>query len=142
QNQTQSSVGEYIRLEDFKGADLQPIKVKEAVKNKVDYRYSCDSKSFNAIPGSPIAYWLNKKARDGFQYVIGNNYSAVAGISTGNNNRYIFDWYEVDYSQISFSKKGINCKKYYPHAKGGDYRRWYGNRINVIKYNEQSIKEM
>ncbi|MGG4042784.1 BREX-1 system adenine-specific DNA-methyltransferase PglX [Bacillus smithii] len=142
QNQTQSSVGEYIRLEDFKGADLQPIKVKEAVKNKVDYRYSCDSKQFKDIPGSPIAYWLNKKARDGFQYVIGNNYSAVAGISTGNNNRYIFDWYEVDYSQISFSKKGIDCKKYYPHAKGGDYRRWYGNRINVIKYNEQSIKEM
>uniref|UniRef100_C5DA34 site-specific DNA-methyltransferase (adenine-specific) n=1 Tax=Geobacillus sp. (strain WCH70) TaxID=471223 RepID=C5DA34_GEOSW len=143
QNQNRTSIGEYIRLEEFKGADLQPIKVKEAVKNNVDYRYSCDSKSFNAIPGSPIAYWLNKKARDGFQYVIGNNYSAVAGISTGNNNRYIFDWYEVDYSQISFSKKGgIDCKKYYPHAKGGDYRRWYGNRINVIKYNEQSIKEM
>ncbi|SFA50355.1 N-6 DNA Methylase [Anoxybacillus pushchinoensis] len=131
--------GKYVRLVDYSSSQEKEEMFLCKKENDIFVR---NQEGFKDIPGSPIAYWLNKKARDGFQYVIGNNYSAVAGISTGNNNRYIFDWYEVDYSQISFSKKGIDCKKYYPHAKGGDYRRWYGNRINVIKYNEQSIKEM
>src|SRR5699024_9926061 len=60
QNQNQHTIGEFIRLAEFKGSEIQPIKLSEASKNRnVNYRYRVESKIFNNIPGSPFAYWAN-----------------------------------------------------------------------------------
>ncbi|WJE21180.1 BREX-1 system adenine-specific DNA-methyltransferase PglX [Bacillus cereus] len=142
QNQSIISLGDYIRLEEFRGAELQPLKLKEAVKSDVDYHFKADSKEFKDIPGAPIAYWLNKQSRCGFKEVIGSRYSAVAGISTGDNGRFIFYWFEANRSEVALSTLERGVKKFQPLSKGGDYRKWYGNRSYIIKYNEHSIEEM
>lgn len=50
-------LGEYVRLSEFKGADIQGVKVIEAVNNReCGYRYTTDQRGFDVIPGSPVAY--------------------------------------------------------------------------------------
>jgi type II restriction/modification system DNA methylase subunit YeeA len=148
QNQNRTSIGEYIRLEEFKGADLQPIKVKEAVKNNVDYRYSCDSKSFNAIPGSPIAYWATSQVRDIFKRYPSLQEIAEPrqGLATSDNNRFLRLWHEVAYLNIGFGCKSSqeaqeSKKKWFPYNKGGEFRKWYGNQEYLINW-ENDGKEV
>src|SRR5699024_9196550 len=44
QNQNQHTIGEFIRLAEFKGSEIQPIKLSEASKNRnVNYRYRVES---------------------------------------------------------------------------------------------------
>lgn len=141
QNQTQSSVGEYIRLEDFKGADLQPIKVKEAVKNKVDYRYSCDSKQFKDIPGSTIAYWVSKQILQCFREsdLISEIAETRKGMVTADNPRFIRNWFEISINKFNkYAKSRLEAKqsnaKWFPYKKGGEYRKWYGNDWFVVNW--------
>ncbi|MED1410808.1 BREX-1 system adenine-specific DNA-methyltransferase PglX [Bacillus paramycoides] len=105
-------------------------------------RYYISQDAFSEIPGTPIAYWINDKVRLAFKHLVGDKYTAVAGISTGNNQKYIFNWFEVMKSTIAFDYSESDEKKYFPHSKGGEYRKWYGNRLNIIKYNKNSIQEM
>lgn len=51
------------------------------------------------------------------------------GIITGDNRRYLHYWFEPDPSTIG--------TKWLPHNKGGDYRKWYGNREVVIDWDTQ-----
>src|SRR5699024_4008533 len=61
QHQHRNTLGDYVRLADFKGADIQPVKLREAAKNnEVDFRYQTISSYFSDIPGSPIAYWASE----------------------------------------------------------------------------------
>jgi Eco57I restriction-modification methylase len=136
QNQHQYTIGKYIRLEDFRGAELQPIKVKEAVNGNVDYLFTADLENFSFIPGNPIAYWLpvsviklfnNKKLKD-----FGK---ASEGIKTGNNEKFIRNWFEININKIMLDPKNLNYK-WVPYHKGGEYRKWYGNLDWVINWEE------
>lgn len=149
QNQKIDSMGEYVRLADFKGPDLQPVKVKEAAQNRnVPYRYSFDSTNFPSIPGSPIAYWTSKSFFETFKK--GKPVACVSkgksGQNTGDNNRFLRRWSEVRVDSIGFSI-GKNYSgygfKWIPYNKGGAYRRWYGNFDYVVNWENdgEEIKE-
>lgn len=143
QNQDQTPVGEYIRLSEFRGEEMQPIKVREAVKNPtVPYRYQANGKWFKDIPYSPIIYWFNHNKLSMFNMTLGDYYQAFAGISTGDNNRFIKLWHEVNFNSIDFTGKKIREKQYVPHNKGGEFRKWYGNQNYILKYNKHALEEM
>jgi 5'-deoxynucleotidase YfbR-like HD superfamily hydrolase len=124
------SKGEYIRLSDFRGAEMQPIKTLEAVQNpKVNYRYSVESSRFQKIPGSPIAYWASDNIIKCFDNT--NIYSVSISPSqnvTGNNSKYVRFFWEVKKTKIGMNRKWIF------YAKGGGYRKWYGNLIDVVDW--------
>ena len=60
------------------------------------------------------------------------------GLTTGNNEKYLRFWFEVNFMTIGLgmnreiAKKSM--KKWFPYNKGGDFRKWYGNRIYVINW--------
>ena len=61
------------------------------------------------------------------------------GVTTGCNDQFLRLWYEVDFNNIGWNAKAaddtINCNfKWYKQMKGGDFRRWYGNREYVIDW--------
>lgn len=134
--------GTYIRLVDEKTTVDKKKKGIEAVQNpNVTYRYTFNQENFSKIPGSPIAYWASENVIDLFNKRIGNFFKANAGISTGNNEKYIFYWHEVPFNKIAID----NYNKDYafvPLSKGGEYRKWYGNQSYVVKYNEKTLEEM
>ena len=144
-NYNSNVLGEYIRLTDFKGSKNQPIKTLEAVQNPlVSYRYSSYQRNFSKIPGSPIAYWFSKQKID--VYAKGKRLddfgSTGKGIGTGDNDRFLKMWFEIDKSKFSILGNEASNNKWYPYNKGGEYRKWYGNNEYVINWynNGQELK--
>lgn len=142
QNQHVSTVGEYVRLSDFKGADIQPKKLYDAA-NLIshDYRYTKDSSTFIHIPKSPIVYWVSDKIIELFKgsYKLGDFVVGGNGMTTGKNDKFLRLWFEVNKSSISLESKNSSDakksnKKWFPYIKGGAYRKWYGNLEYVVNW--------
>ena len=73
--------------------------------------------------------------------------SPCVGLQTADNARFLRLWFEVSRSRIGFgfenaalaARSGL---KWFPHNKGGGFRRWYGNQDYVLnwKNNGEEIK--
>ncbi|MBM6897418.1 Eco57I restriction-modification methylase domain-containing protein [Pseudoflavonifractor capillosus] len=97
-------------------------------------RYAAKQTNFFKIPGSPIAYWVNNQ----FLTLYDNSnftkeFSFKRGIATGDNDRFLRLWFEVCYHKVGFSI-AEDTQKWFPYNKGGEYRRWYGNREYLINW--------
>ena len=131
-----------FRLSDFKGGmEVQKEKVLEALRNpSCGYFYETQQSNFSKIPGSPVAYWVSDslyKLFDGDS--IDNHYDVKAGMCTGKNEVFIMQWYELDFTK---SRLATDDYLYTPHNKGGEFRKWYGNRDVFLKYNKKALAEM
>ncbi len=135
--------GCYLRLTEFRGGmEVQRQKTLEAIENhQCGFYYEQSTDNFSKIPGSPVAYWVSEVIFGLFQDKTLNNYYDVkAGMCTGANAVFILFWHEVDYRYTYMhSRKNY---LYVAHNKGGEYRKWYGNRELVLKYNSKALKEM
>ncbi|MFJ6920541.1 MAG: BREX-1 system adenine-specific DNA-methyltransferase PglX [Lactobacillus crispatus] len=133
-------LGSYERLVDYGSQDDKEKMYLEIVSDKDSSDiYHVDQSNFDKIPGSPIAYWVSKKTANIFnKYPILKNYAeGSVGIQTGDNNKFIRDWWEVIYYKIKFNSKNVKdtyLAKWFPYNKGGDYRKWYGNDLTVIDW--------
>lgn len=103
---------------------------------------------FKKIPGSPIAYWVSDRFRDTF--IIGESLHSIAparlGMTSSDNDRFVRLWFEVNNKKIGFNIKSEeesieSKKKWFPYNKGGDFRKWYGNNLNLINW-EQGGKDV
>ena len=145
---SQDQRGVYLRLIDFQGdGDRSRAKTLEAIANPdCGYLYYAKSADFRKIPGSAIAYWISDEFIRIFESFseLNENSKIAAGISTGQNDRFIMYWHEPRYQRIAFTKpkREENLFKFVPHNKGGDFRRWYGNQEYVLAYDQQALLEM
>ena len=106
--------GTYIKLVDYYGES----KKKEAYFDKNNY-YSVSSTIFHNVPDSMIVFWQPKQFIENFKSrLLGNVINTRVGLDTGNNDK--------EFS-ASTEKDLIGRKKWVPHTKGGQYRKWYGN---------------
>ena len=142
-NAKENIKGLYFRLEDFKGGmEVQREKVLEALANKnCGYFYETTESNFFKIPGSPIAYWVSEKLLGSFSngFLLGTIANPKTGLETTDNNRFIRLWHEILFD--SFKIDAHSCidalnskKKWFPHNKGGVFRKWYGNNDYVVNW--------
>ena len=141
--------GGYVRLSDFVGADQQAPRALEALANhECGWFYRANASGFEAIPGSPIAYWASNAAMGVFSSAVsfGELANPSAGITTGDNASYIHYWWEEEISNISFTTNDFSSRptdqKWFPCNKGGAFRKWYGNRENVMAFDDSAINAM
>ncbi len=112
-------------------------------ENGLKLYFKTNQKNFEKIPGSPIGYWVSENIIKAMsQNIIGNNYKVIAGLCTGDNARYIYNWFEPNKKDIVFPFESISDKKFKFHNKGGEARKWYGNQDLIVKYNSDSLKEL
>lgn len=90
---------------------------------------------FDAIPGSPLAYWLSNTVLSIFRDAprLDSVMEVKTGLSPGETDRFIRNWYEVDYSKISFNSQSLEDVCWIPVTRG-EYRRWYGNHWSIINW--------
>lgn len=126
--------GSFIKLSDFKGADQQAPKTLEAIRNKsCGWFYEAKPDDFKKIPGSPIAYWVSENFRKIFKEDTIEKYTISDGQNkTGDNDKFLREHWETSSFDI-----GIN-KKWFFYAKGGGFRRWYGNIHSVVDWSEKA----
>ena len=139
--------GNYIKLSDFKGAENQAPKTIEAIQNQnCGFYYETSTENFSKIPGSPIAYWLNKNVFKAFtdNLRIGDIYETKLGMSTNNNSRFLRLWSEVNYKKCCFIRANDDNdnfkEKWFPYCKGGSYRKWYGNYDYLINWENDGFE--
>lgn len=139
--------GGYVRLSDFVGAAVQAPKTREAIANPdCGYFYRRNAKTFTQIPGTPIAYWASEGLLFAFSSCVKlkDICPPRVGLQTSDNARFLRLWFECQYSKIAYCCKSAdesmsNSKKWYPHNKGGSFRRWYGNSEYVIDYESNGL---
>lgn len=97
--------------------------------------------NFSKIPGSPVAYWVSNNFIQNFaEKAFSDVVDSRVGLDTGDNNRFLRLWFEPNVQKIKFDANSIEQlhnsvgKKYSPHTKGGEYRKWYGNYEYVILF--------
>lgn len=122
--------GGYIRLNDFDHWSLQEGKTLEAIKNPdCGWFYRRDADTFKQIPGTPIAYWVGEGLLNAFSKgrpIRDFFITASKGIFTGDNARFLRLWHEVGFLEIN--------RGWQLYAKGGAYRKWYGNVDYVVNW--------
>ena len=112
-------------------------------------KFQAKQKDFEKIPGSPIAYWVSDKIREIFEknQKLGEVGEAKTGMTTADNDSFLRLWNEVNILKSEFCtqdfQNSFNGKKWYPYNKGGEFRKWYGNREYLINWenNGKEIKE-
>lgn len=67
------------------------------------------------------------------------------GLATGNNDRHVRYWFEVnykDFNNTSSTKEEVweQRGKWVPYNKGGNFRKWYGNNENVISFDKLNFE--
>lgn len=134
--------GGYVRLSDFVGAAAQAPKALEAIQNPdCGWFYRRDADTFKQIPGTPIAYWASDALLDAFGNAkqLSEYGKPRQGLATGENARFVREWWEVDdcksvYSCGSIQESIESACKWFPYNKGGDFRKWYGNNSPVVNW--------
>ena len=136
--------GIYIKLSDYKGdMDVQK-KYFEISQNELNcnYRFETNSNDLLQVPETPItAFCASKKMLDLYSKaeLLSKLAEPKQGMATSDNNRFIRQWFEVEYKKISFNSENAekakqSKAKWFPYNKGGDFRKWYGNNDYVINW--------
>ena len=107
----------------------------EQNKDMNQYFYRASAAEFIKIPGVTIAYWLSERKRKLFEMPKISCFAKVGdGMQTGENAKYIRYWFEVSLDKSSLQIGSEKREKWIPCNKGGDYRKWFGNTIDVINW--------
>ena len=141
--QTTSFVIRKSHIADYKGEYCRLIEPtsqqgKEDMFLSGENRYAADQSNFSKIPGSPVAYWLNSKILNSYKSsLVGDVAYIKKGMFTGANDLFFRLWFEPSFKSIDFGvkeKDEVSAGHYVPMNSGGAYRRWFGNRLNIIKF--------
>ena len=129
--------GIYYRLVDGKNcADKEQMFLANKDGNedgKHIYYPNVEQLNFEKIPDAPIGYWVSEKEQKQFIQGLLNKYAKPCkGIDTGENAYFLKLWFEVSSNEIDDS---LGQGKWVPYNKGGGFRRWYGFREYVLKWN-------
>lgn len=127
--------GCYLRLVDFRGGmEIQRQKTLEAISNhNCGFYYEQYSDNFATIPGAPVAYWVSEKLTEAFTLKTLYDYTISPSQNvTGNNNRFLRKFWELAQEKIDLKDNWIF------YAKGGGYRKWWGNLYDVINWTPEA----
>ena len=130
-----SKKGCYLRLVDFRGGmEVQRQKTLEAIANhNCGFYYEQNTDNFSKIPGSPVAYWVSDNFLRAFDNEKIGKYAISDGqTKTGDNDKYLRLLWEVPVDKIGKGKHWVL------HAKGGPFRRWYGNVDTLIDWSDSA----
>ena len=103
-------------------------------------RYTADQSNFSKIPGSPVAYWVSETIIHSFNKEKIDLYGSTNnGFTTGDNERFLRFWTEVQNNKICFDATSHehaqeSHKRWFPYNKGGGFRKWYGNNEYVLNW--------
>lgn len=127
-----------VILSGYKGTYIQ-IKLRDLVDDepicfpiKGNRFAQIKMENFIKIPGAPIAYWISNEMFNIFNEVKISKFAISDGqTKTGDNEKYLRCIWEV--ANINVEKD-----KWVLHAKGGAFRRWYGNLDTFIDWRPKS----
>ena len=113
-----------------------------------EHRFNKTNEQLREIQGTPYtAYWASDVVLSAFKksHLVGDVSEPRVGMATANNDRFIRLWFEVNRNKfginISSRKEAVESrKKWFPFAKGGEQRKWYGNNDTVVNWENDGFE--
>lgn len=131
--------GTYCRLV---GATSQNEKEKIFLAGENRF-YICQNE-FVKIPRKRIGYWVSDALLKQFQLPSLSNYADTRrGLQAGNAGRFVRNWYETDVHKVELSlteDARVSTKKWILLNSGGSFRRWYGNILNTVNWENNGLE--
>lgn len=127
--------GDYFRLTSGMSEAEKSELLKRARSGEVEgIHFRVSGRDLEKIPGDPLAYWVSDRVREIFatSETLGSLGAPTHGVVTGDNDRFLRQWYEVAASRANMDAENreearSSGAKWFPVSKGGSYRRWHGN---------------
>lgn len=138
--QTTSFVICNMHIDDYKGEYCRLIEPttqqgKEEMFRAGENKYVSNQTNFDKIPGSPVAYWVSEILIEAFNNICLYDFSISPSQNvTGNNGKYVRKHWELNENKIDKP----DCWIFY--AKGGGYRKWWGNLEDVVNWTPMARK--
>ena len=134
--------GAYMRLVDGRNEAEKAQLLREAATNKDhDLHFEMSASTLAVIPGRPIVYWASQEMLDAFAEgtPLGEIAPAKQGLATADNERFLRQWFEVSTERSYMRARDREDAKasgarWFPHNKGGEFRKWWGNQDYVINW--------
>ena len=115
--------------------------IKQLFLDRTFGHYELRQEVLLTLPGSPIAYWLSPAMTRAFTMgkPLGDVAEPKVGLQTGDNARFLRQWFEVSRSRTCFDADSretaaTSGAKWFPHLKGGEFRKWWGNQDYVVNW--------
>jgi hypothetical protein len=140
----------YRRLFDKHVQVRSSEQIRQLFLDKFFGRFTLSQFEFRKIPGNPIAYWISRGMSAVFEN--GTPLSSLAairqGLATADNDRFLRLWPEVSLCRAGFefadrTAAADSGKMWFAHSKGGEFRKWYGNRDWLVNWQNdgQELRE-
>lgn len=139
-------------IEDYKGVYCRLIESttqqgKEDMFVSGENRFESSQSNFSKLPGSPVAYWASSNMLMDFEkgFPTETLVDVKQGLATGDNNRFLRLWYEVDPNNCKYNSANADellksGKKWVPYNKGGERRKWYGNYDYLVNWENDGFE--
>jgi hypothetical protein len=128
----------FMNLQKYKGLKIKKDIFENAFNDHLqsranEHNFYCEQGKLKSIEGWPFIYWISDGFREKFkEKAINDILNPRQGIATGNNDKCVRYWWEVELNELSINDADENKWKFY--SKGGPYNKWYGNFWTVIDY--------
>ena len=128
----------------YKSDDYTDTEIQDNEDGVLKIKHRISQSNFAKIPGVPFAYWISQSLINDFDEKNLNDYAnVITGMTTGDNDKYLKLWYEIDYNNIAFNMRdqkdiGIENKYWYPYSKGGNRRKWFGNYDYIVDWSKSA----
>ena len=143
-------VGVYLRLVGGRNeAEKAQLLHEAAANNDHAVRFETSVAALAVIPGRPVVYWASRQMLKAF--LVGTPLGEIApakqGLATGDNERFLRQWFEVSVDRSYMRARDRedarrSGARWFPHIKGGSYRKWRGNQSVLIAFSEGDQSEL
>lgn len=138
----------YVQLT-AKGLDKESATRRVASGDSSELVYSASLADLEAVPRTPIAYWMGEGERKAFGQArpLAEVVRMGNGMTSSDNDRFFRFWWEVSTDNIEKGQEHgapLSDRRWFPLNKAGGFRRWYGNRDYVVDWANggQSLYEL
>jgi len=133
--------GQYFNLNDI--AQSADKEVHFLTKRSLGQFHVASTDDFEYLPGAKIEFTLSPKVREHYRTsgLIRDQARTASGLQTNDNERFIRYWHEVNVGGIGFGvvdrfETASRSEVWFPHAKGGPFRKWFGNTELVVNWHK------
>lgn len=133
--------GTYLRLVQGRSEAAKKDLLARTLAGDDEWLFEVTARTMLALPGARLAYWLSPAMTRAFTQgqPLGEIAAPKVGLQTGNNDRFLRQWFEVSRDRSCFGATSREAAAdsgamWFPHLKGGGFRKWWGNQDYVINW--------
>jgi len=141
-----NNISSFIKLDEYFNDNKKEVFIdcyNDLMENKSNFHnHIFNVDEFLKIKSHPFIFWISDEFRNKFKENPMDDYIIIRqGIATGNNNKFLRFWWEINKDDVTKSND-TKIKKFVSYAKGGTFNKWVGNLWLVINFSTESYNEL